>query len=425
MPVKKVLFAVLIISIAMLAMGTVTQFADTVQARPLTQRSNPPGVTIPYPGRLTDDAGQPVTDGVYDFTFTLYGVQTGGEPLWSEVQRKVMVQNGSFHASLGSVNSIPTTALEDESWLVVALRGPGEAEFTALTPRQRLAAASPAEPASPTNGAACPHDHFGESWSGASSDYALHLSQSGGGDGLYVAQYGEGQAGFFGINNTDNESVALYVTTNSKGNALIARNTGTTGWGGVYGHSETGVGVFGEGWSYGLYSQGHLYVDGNSTVTGSKSGYVVDVAQNDDTVSLEAGDVVVISGVGEPVLGEIPVIEVRRAAVGETSAVVGVVDQHFTPALDGVTPAGVAEVTYDNAAIAPGEYLTVVTLGSYAAIKVDASYGAIAPGDLLVASPNPGYAMRAVSPQPGTIIGKALDGLPSGTGVIPVIVTLQ
>jgi hypothetical protein len=44
---------------------------------------------------------------------------------------------------------------------------------------------------------------------------------------------------------------------------------------------------------------------------------------------------------------------------------------------------------------------------------------------LLVASPNPGYAMRADSPQPGTIIGKALGELRDGTGVIPVIITLQ
>jgi hypothetical protein len=42
-----------------------------------------------------------------------------------------------------------------------------------------------------------------------------------------------------------------------------------------------------------------------------------------------------------------------------------------------------------------------------------------------VTSPNPGYAMRAESPKPGTVIGKALDRLDSGTGTIPVVVTLQ
>jgi hypothetical protein len=33
--------------------------------------------------------------------------------------------------------------------------------------------------------------------------------------------------------------------------------------------------------------------------------------------------------------------------------------------------------------------------------------------------------MRAVSPEPGTVVGKALGALESGTGVIPVMVTLQ
>jgi hypothetical protein len=128
---------------------------------------------------------------------------------------------------------------------------------------------------------------------------------------------------------------------------------------------------------------------------------------------------VVISGAGPAVIGEIPVIKVRRAAAGETSGVVGVVDQHYIPALTEVAASAVDD------AIAPGEYLTIVTLGAYKAIKVDASYGAIAPGDLLAASPNPGYAMRAAAPKPGTVIGKALGELPSGVGIIAVIVTLQ
>jgi hypothetical protein len=58
-------------------------------------------------------------------------------------------------------------------------------------------------------------------------------------------------------------------------------------------------------------------------------------------------------------------------------------------------------------------------------VKVSAENGPIQPGDLLVTSPNAGHAMRAASPAPGTIIGKALGALSSGSGVIPVIITLQ
>ncbi len=57
--------------------------------------------------------------------------------------------------------------------------------------------------------------------------------------------------------------------------------------------------------------------------------------------------------------------------------------------------------------------------------KVDATYAPIMPGDLLTTSDTPGHAMKATDPQIGTILGKALEPLDSGTGVIEVLVTLQ
>jgi hypothetical protein len=57
--------------------------------------------------------------------------------------------------------------------------------------------------------------------------------------------------------------------------------------------------------------------------------------------------------------------------------------------------------------------------------KVSAENGEIYPGDLLVSSSIPGHAMRDEAPNIGTVIGKALESLTSGTGVIKVLVTLQ
>jgi hypothetical protein len=57
--------------------------------------------------------------------------------------------------------------------------------------------------------------------------------------------------------------------------------------------------------------------------------------------------------------------------------------------------------------------------------KVDASYASVKPGDLLTTSDTRGHAMKATNPQIGTILGKALEPLDSGTGVIEVLVTLQ
>ena len=57
--------------------------------------------------------------------------------------------------------------------------------------------------------------------------------------------------------------------------------------------------------------------------------------------------------------------------------------------------------------------------------KVDADYGPVWPGDLLVTSPTPGHAMRQDLPLPGTVLGKALESLEKGTGTIRVLVMLR
>lgn len=57
--------------------------------------------------------------------------------------------------------------------------------------------------------------------------------------------------------------------------------------------------------------------------------------------------------------------------------------------------------------------------------KVSAENGAIRPGDLLVTSATPGHAMREDNPAVGTVLGKAMGELSSGTGMIKVLVTLQ
>jgi len=59
--------------------------------------------------------------------------------------------------------------------------------------------------------------------------------------------------------------------------------------------------------------------------------------------------------------------------------------------------------------------------------KVSAENGPIQVGDLLVTSSTPGHAMRGTdrTRMSGAVVGKALEPLPQGTGVIQVLVTLQ
>jgi hypothetical protein len=59
--------------------------------------------------------------------------------------------------------------------------------------------------------------------------------------------------------------------------------------------------------------------------------------------------------------------------------------------------------------------------------KVTTENGPIAPGDLLVTSSTPGYAMKGTNRRRmlGSVVGKALEPLREGKGVIQVLVTLQ
>jgi hypothetical protein len=59
--------------------------------------------------------------------------------------------------------------------------------------------------------------------------------------------------------------------------------------------------------------------------------------------------------------------------------------------------------------------------------KVDATFGAIAVGDLLTTSTTPGHAMKTSDPFKafGAVIGKALRPLIDGKGLIPILIALQ
>jgi hypothetical protein len=59
--------------------------------------------------------------------------------------------------------------------------------------------------------------------------------------------------------------------------------------------------------------------------------------------------------------------------------------------------------------------------------KIDASYGQVEVGDLLTTSPTRGHAMKANDPVKafGAVIGKALDTLKEGQGLIQILVSLQ
>ncbi len=75
--------------------------------------------------------------------------------------------------------------------------------------------------------------------------------------------------------------------------------------------------------------------------------------------------------------------------------------------------------------LADGQYPVALSGSVYC--YVDASQGAIEPGDLLTTSAMPGHAMKVTdsAKAQGAIIGKAMTGLKEGKGLVLVLVTLQ
>jgi hypothetical protein len=75
----------------------------------------------------------------------------------------------------------------------------------------------------------------------------------------------------------------------------------------------------------------------------------------------------------------------------------------------------------------PEKFAAEVPLAMFGIVpcKVSAENGAISRGDLLVSAATPGYAMKGTDKNKmlGAIIGKALDPLPQGTGVIRVLLS--
>ncbi|MFC2099324.1 hypothetical protein ACFLSF_00620 [Candidatus Bipolaricaulota bacterium] len=282
------------------------------------------------------------------------------------------------------------------------------------------------------------------------------VNESGGGDALRGRNNGSGSgvaawsASGYGVHamaDAANRSAIIGLGTAATGvNGRSDANDGVVGVtlaaskSGVWGHSLAGIGVTGSsdtndgivGFSqapnrsgvFGYNDQGvgitaqssggtALYVRGTSIFEryASFQGGHGDLAENYNAgESLGAGDVVTISSAGG--------LALVLARTENDTSVAGVVATDPSLRLAGGIP--------------DGESVPLAIAGRVLC-KVDASFGAIAPGDLLTTSPRAGHAMRAMPVEiggvqfyrPGTILGKALEACEEGLGLIQILITLQ
>jgi hypothetical protein len=197
------------------------------------------------------------------------------------------------------------------------------------------------------------------------------------------------------------------------------------------------------------------------------------IMQNVGDSPIEPGDVVQIVSTGPAVVGAAPVLQVRKSDSAYQGTVIGVAGQALYvpsaetsaayaqqnaaiqdaqnriqtiksgPDSDTDKAAEIAKITVPDATIddsmgtvhidatAPNTvanlYGTLATDGAVPALKVTTANGPIQAGDLLVSSSTPGVAMKADPSKAvtGTIIGKALGSLQSGTGTVPALITLK
>jgi hypothetical protein len=146
---------------------------------------------------------------------------------------------------------------------------------------------------------------------------------------------------------------------------------------------------------------GNVYADGSFTGGGADVAERIDV-----TDAVEPGDVVEIDPDNPG--------KFRKAREALSTRVAGVIS----------TAPG---VVLGNKSAEHNDARPILALAGRVPVKATAKYGAIAVGDLLVSSPIPGYAMKCPEKSQciGAVIGKALEPLAEGVGVIEVQVMLR
>lgn len=233
---------------------------------------------------------------------------------------------------------------------------------------------------------------------------------------------------------------AVQGSNTAAGTSAVGVHGTTQNGVGLQGDSQTGIGVYAFTSNTDLPAayisnfkaggpafefDGGGKIKGNVAIQGNLE--VSSLAVNDDSVPLTQGDLVVVTGIAGD-NGGVPILKVRLSRNPADPAVIGVVDQPYSP--PSAVPVPFNDPNQKNT-IAPGGQLVVATLGAYQVLKVDSSNGPIVPGSLLVSSgANAGYAALAkpitVSGQqlpPMGVIGKALAPLSGDKGTIAVLLT--
>ncbi len=245
----------------------------------------------------------------------------------------------------------------------------------------------------------------------------VYGSQDGSGWGVYG--YTPSGRGVYGLSAG---GVGVYGHNSDSWNGQGVKGT-HAGYGiGVYGESSGGTGVYAKS-----TSGFALYAEGNGTTAAARFvGNVEIVSPSTEQILIEFGEGLDyaegfdVSDESQIAPGTALVIDAENA--GQLAISTAPYDRKVAGIVAGANGLGSA------VRLGAGQYDFDVALAGRVYCNVDASYGAIQPGDLLTTSPTPGHAMKVTDREraQGAILGKAMQPLKQGEkGQILVLVTLQ
>jgi hypothetical protein len=348
--------------------------------------------------KLLNTQGQPVASGVYLYTVTIK------DPFGNVTKKlgKLALMRGKPGASAPPL-TLPTVGQLSNDPRLKPLGGPDFGSQTVLAGHVSVTPSFMAAGIWGIGDGSFPQLVFGDSgttyvtlqWY-SSADFGLVQTYIGGvASGSLALQAGGGNVGIgtsspsakTHINNTANQP-GLRIDSSDGTNAIEVYNTGSGPATGLIFRVER--------------TTGNVYAKGSITGGGADVAERVDASE-----SLEPGDVVEIDPDNPG--------KFRKAREAISTRVAGVIS----------TAPGV--VLGNKDAVTSSDPRPILALAGRVPVKVTAKYGAIQVGDLLVSSPIPGYAMKCPEATKcvGAVVGKALEPLKEGVGVIEAQVMLR
>lgn len=262
--------------------------------------------------------------------------------------------------------------------------------------------------------------------------------------------FGFTETGYAGVFGSGRQNGVFGATASNTDSGVFGKNDGG-GWG-VYGFSERGAGIQGVSNSHdgiigisnatnktgviGLTSKGSNAVAGISSHKDGVGGYFQNSAGGVSLKVVGTADIGTLRITGADLAEPFEVAGADSIKPGTVMAIdttqpgqlrvsTKAYDQKVAGVISGAGGINTGLTLKQPGTLADGAH--PVALSGRVYCQVDASFGAIKPGDLLTTSNTPGHAMkvRNHTRAQGAILGKALTGLKSGKGLVLVLVTLQ